>query len=330
LSFWHAPRSYDFVFEEADMTSEMTSRRVPWVALALSLLSAGVGHLYCGRIAKGLPLYFAWLLVPLGFTMAAFLPPSATGLVLLMLLPAVVVAIVYLYAAIDAWRFASQIGSGYSLRDYNRASIYWLLIVVQLIYSIGLIAGVRGLVYEAFRIPTRSKSPTILPGDRSLARKLWTRDHVPERGDLIVYRNPTLTGATRFIGRVVAVAGDHLEIRGNRLSINGQELEVVPVPDESVKSLGTETNGRVAMEENAGHRYFVTYANSSSEGSASGEFEATVPEHHAFVLGDNRARSRDSRSFGSIHLGDIVGEVDYIYWPSDSWSRFGVANERLR
>ena len=48
------------------MASVTTSRRVPWVALALSFLSAGVGHLYCGRIAKGLPLYFAWLLVPLG------------------------------------------------------------------------------------------------------------------------------------------------------------------------------------------------------------------------------------------------------------------------
>ena len=41
------------------MASDITSRRVPWVALALSFLSAGVGHLYCGRIAKGLPLYFA-------------------------------------------------------------------------------------------------------------------------------------------------------------------------------------------------------------------------------------------------------------------------------
>jgi hypothetical protein len=61
------------------MVSDITSRRVPWVALALSLLSAGVGHLYCGRIAKGLPLYFAWLLVPICITIAALLPPSPTG-----------------------------------------------------------------------------------------------------------------------------------------------------------------------------------------------------------------------------------------------------------
>src|SRR4029450_4277878 len=109
-----------------NMVSDITSRRVPWVALALSFLSAGVGHLYCGRIAKGLPLYFAWLLVPLGITIAALLPPSTTSFILLVLLPVVIVFIVYMYAAIDAWRLAYQIGPSYSLRDYNRAGIYWL------------------------------------------------------------------------------------------------------------------------------------------------------------------------------------------------------------
>ena len=311
------------------MASVITSRRVPWVALALSFLSAGVGHLYCGRIAKGLPLYFAWLLVPLGITIAALLPPSPTSFVLLVLLPVVIVFIVYLYAAIDAWRLAYQIGSGYSLRDYNRAGVYWLLIVVQMVYSIGLIAGVRGFVYEAFVIPTSSMSPTILPGDRFLARKLLTRDHVPKRGDLIVYRNPTPTGATKFIGRVVAVAGDHLEISGERLFINGKELERDRVPDESLKFLGNQVNGRVAIEENSGRRYLVAYGDSKDGGRAQGDFDATIPERHVFVLGDNRDRAKDSRHFGSIHLADIVGYVEYIYWPSESWSRFGVANDRL-
>ena len=30
-----------------------------------------------------------------------------------------------------------------------------------------------------------------------------------------------------------------------------------------------------------------------------------------------------------LHTADIVGYVQYIYWPSKSWSRFGVANDRL-
>jgi signal peptidase I len=311
------------------MVNEITSRRVPWIAVALSLLSAGVGHFYCGRIVKGLPLYFAWLLVPLGITFAVLLLPSPTSLVLLVLLPVVFVFIVYLYAAFDAWRLASQIGSDYSLRDYNRAGVYSLLIVVQMVYSIGLIAAVRGLVCEAFLIPTSSMSPTILPGDRILARKLLARDHVPERGDLIVYHNPTPTGATRFVGRVVALAGDHLQINGQRVLINGNELERDRVPDESLKFLGDQVTGRVAFEVNSGRRYLVAYGGTTDRGRAQGDFDATIPEQHVFVLGDNRDRSRDSRRFGSIHLANIVGYVEYIYWPSESWSRFGVANDRL-
>jgi signal peptidase I len=311
------------------MASVITSRRVPWVALALSFLSAGVGHMYCGRIAKGLPLYFAWLLVPLGITIAALLPPSPTSFVLLVLLPVVIVFSVYLYAAIDAWRLAYQIGPGYSLRDYNRAGVYGLLIVVQLVYAIGLIAGVRGWVYEAFRVPSSSMSPTILQGDRFLVRKLMSRDHFPRRGDLIVYNNPTSTGATKFIGRVVAIAGDHLEIHGERVLINGKELERDRVPDESLRALGEQVNGRVAFEENAGRRYLVAYCNSKDGDRAQDDFDAMIPEHHVFVLGDNRDRANDSRKFGSIHLADIVGYVEYIYWPAESWSRFGVANDRL-
>ena len=311
------------------MASELTSRRIPWIALALSFLAAGVGHLYCGRITKGLPLYFAWLLVPLCLMVAALVPPSATGLLLLVLLPAVGIVALYLYAAIDAWLLARRIGSDYALRDYNRAGVYWLLIVVQIVGFIGLVAGVHGSIYEAFYIPTSSMSPTILNGDRILVKKLLSPDHFPERGDLIVFRNPTSSEAIAFVKRVVAVAGDQIEISGERVLINGNELKRDRVPNESLKHLGDQLGGQVVFEVNSGHRYLVAYDDTAEEESGQSVFEATVPEGHVFVLGDNRNRSMDSRQFGSIHSGNIIGNVEYIYWPAESWSRFGVANDRL-
>jgi RNA polymerase sigma-70 factor (ECF subfamily) len=162
---------------------------------------------------------------------------------------------------------------------------------------------------------------------RILARKLLPKNYFPERGDLIVFRNPTPSKATAFAKRVVAVAGDHIEIHGERLLINGKELERYRVPDESLKHLGKQVRGRVSYEMNSGHRYLVAYGDSSDEGRAQGDFEATISERHVFVLGDNRDRSKDSRHFGSIHIGDVVGYVDYVYWPSESWSRFGVVND---
>ena len=306
------------------MANDVTSQRVPWIALALSFLSAGVGHVYCGRIAKGLPLYFAWMLVPLAGIFAAVNRPSGLGLALL-LLPVFVVLILYVYAALDAWFLARQIGADYALQDFNRPAVYWLLIVVQFLFSVGLNAGVYGFVYEAFLIPSKSMSPTILAGDRVLARKMLPRDYFPERGELIVYRNPTNSQASSFVGRVVAVAGDRVKITGERILINGSELERDRVPAESLKGFGRHVNGKVAYEENAGRRYLVTYGDIANDAEPRKDFEGVVPERHVFVLGDNRDRSNDSRNFGEVHAGDILGCVDYIYWPAASWSRFGLA-----
>jgi hypothetical protein len=46
------------------------------------------------------------------------------------------------------------------------------------------------------------------------------------------------------------------------------------------------------------------------------------------VLGDNRNRSLDSRKFGFVPLGDLVGVVQYIYRPAATWSRFGVFRDQ--
>ena len=309
------------------MAKPIKSRRVPWVALVLSFLAPGLGHLYCGRIVKALPLYLAWTLVLLCATIATLLQPSVTVLVLLLLLPPVCMVIAYLYAAMDAWKLAHQIGADYTLRDYNRIVLYGLLILVHNVYPIGLIAGVRGLVYEPFEIPVSSMTPTILKGDRILARKLFTKDN-PDRGDLVVYHNPTPTPGTgaRFVGRVVAVSNDWIEISGKRLLINGSELTRVRVPDEELKHLNNQVSGNVAYEQNSGRRYLVTYGTANAKAKAQEASKETISDGQFFVLGDNRDRSRDSRHFGTIDNSDIVGYVDYVYWPAETWSRFGLVD----
>lgn len=305
------------------MTSEPSSPRFPWGAIALSFLSSGLGHIYCGHIVKGLFLYSARLLLPLLCIFAAFLHPSQGTLFGLILIPAAILVLLYLYAPIDAYLIARRTGSDYKLKEYNRSALYCVLIAMHLTYPFGLLWGTREYVYEAFLIPTRSMSPTFLAGDRILANKRPIRNGFPERGDVVVFRAPASETGQTWIKRVIAVSGDRIEINGNQIKVNGKELVRELVPTESLSKIRNQVKGDVFYEVNAGRRYRVLFDEMSADAPEPKAIEFLVPARSVFVLGDNRNRSKDSRHIGAIHIGDVLGTVDYLYWPAESWSRFG-------
>ncbi len=152
------------------MTTESTTtdatRRIPWVAMALSFLSAGVGHIYCGRIFKGLLLYFAWFVIPLAVSIGALFQASLGTLIGLILVPTLIVTVLYFCAASDAYSIAKASPRDYQLKDYNRPTIYWLLILVELVYPVGLTIGAQEYVMEAFYLP---ELPARRPGTRQQA-----------------------------------------------------------------------------------------------------------------------------------------------------------------
>ena len=306
------------------MTSDQTSVRYPWVALTLSFLSSGVGHIYSGRIVKGLFLYSARFLLPLLFIIAAFQQPSTGILLGMILVPAAATFLIFVYSPIDAYAIAKRQGSDYNLKEYNRSSVYWLLIVIQLVYPVVLTWGVNEYVYEAFLIPTRSMSPNFLVSDRILVNKRLFRDRFPERGDVVAFRTPASESGRTWIDRVIGVAGDRIVISGREIEVNGKKLERERVPSESVSEIREQVDGNVYTESHGGRRYRVLFSDDASGESNMAEIDVTVPEHSVFVLGDNRDRSRDSRHIGSIHVSDVIGYADYNFFPAETWSRLGA------
>jgi signal peptidase I len=306
------------------MASDQNSVRFPWVALALSFLSSGVGHIYSGRIVKGLFLYLARFLLPLLFIAAAFAQPSSGVFLGLILVPAAATVIIFFYSPIDAYAIAKRTGADYKLKEFNRSSLYWLLVAMQLAYPVALTLGVREYVFEAFFIPMRSMSPNFLAGDRILVNKRPFRDDFPERGDVVVFRTPPSEPGRTWIKRVIGVAGDRIVIRGREIEVNGKKLERERVPTESIAQIRKQVEGDVYYELSGGRRYRVLFADNSVDGSAVDEINVTVPDRSVFVIGDNRDHSRDSRNIGSIHVSDVIGYVDYNYFSAETWSRFGV------
>lgn len=268
---------------------ESSHARLPWLALALTMCCPGLGQLYCGRAARGLVMFGSFALFgPLVVGLSLVATSTASLLLFMTCLLAYLIAAVWI--AIDAKRIAQQLnGQGYTLRDYNNLAVYILLSLTSVPYSIGLAFFLRANVMEAFLIPSKSMAPTLIPGDRILTNKLAISTRTFARGDLVVFRNPE-NRRQMFVKRIVGLPGDSIEIKERELLLNGESL----------------------------HRTSDDAALPPSKPSTQ-----TVPAGSYFVLGDNRDLSHDSRAFGFLSHGEITGVVSYLYWPANSWSRFG-------
>ena len=94
------------------------------------------------------------------------------------------------------------------------------------------------------------------------------------------------TPETALIKRVIAVGGETIEIRSNTVYIDD-----------------------VALDE--------PYLRPGSRMEAFGP--VTVPDGEVFVMGDNRNQSEDSRRFGAVPVGDVIGRAFVRVWPPSRW-----------
>jgi signal peptidase I len=108
------------------------------------------------------------------------------------------------------------------------SKLRWLHLPALLVAGVALALGLRIFVLEPFKNPSAAMAPSLEVGDYMFASKLAPRLGPPEVGDIIVFRNPC-TPEKDFVKRVVALAGDTVEVRCDRLYRNG-----ATVPSETV------------------------------------------------------------------------------------------------
>lgn len=173
-----------------------------------------------------------------------------------------------------------------------------------------------------------SMKPTLIEDQRLILNR-WTRTtkKMPERGDIVTLEAPSTKyvlsaeydsnnviakydneptnwfnkfvyyfleiGKESYIKRVIALPGEHLEIKDGKVYINGEELNE-PYLQEGVTTT-------VNKEEQP-------------------YYDLIVPDNCVFVMGDNRDFSTDSRAFGCVPLEKIEGTVWIRFWP---FSLFG-------
>jgi len=310
----------------AELMAKTKNKRRIWLAVLFSLIMPGLGQVYCGKLTRGLVFNF-FNILPLPIIIGLLYVINSPMLMQISIALILAGGTVQLIAIFDSVYLANHAKTDYELKDYNNPVIYALLILIVTGGSAGSGLYLRDQMLEAFRVPVASNYPTIVPDDRFLANKLAYKTSDPKRGDMVVFVNPE-NRHQNYIKRIVAVAGDTVEIKDGQLYLNEQKLPWRKLPDSvleniKIEVMGKHLKGDVFEEINGDAKYKIFLAKPPYDKASSDFAKITVPQHHCFVLGDNRSNSRDSRHFGPIPLATIVGRADYLYWPAKDWSRFG-------
>lgn len=164
--------------------------------------------------------------------------------------------------------------------------IIWSFLEIFETLLIALVAVVliRFFIAQPFLVSGSSMEPSFYNGDYLLVDELTYRFRKPQRGEVVVFKNP-LDDSSYYIKRIVGLPGEKVVLNQGRVTI--------------------ENNGAVVDIKEA-------YTTNDS-GLKYQEFVLDADDY--LVLGDNRGFSYDSRSWGALPEDNIVGLVRLRLWP---------------
>lgn len=147
------------------------------------------------------------------------------------------------------------------------------------VIALAIVIPVRTYIAQPFIVSGASMDPTFETGEYLIVDELTYRFEKPERGQVIIFKFPRNT-KTYFIKRIIGLPGETVDVRQGKVRIlNDQYPEGIVLEEPYV----------------------------SATHSVRDSFTVTLDANEYFVMGDNRAESSDSRSWGPLEEKFIVG-----------------------
>ena len=282
----------------------MEWRPKTWIAIVLALFLQPLAMLYLMRVRWAVVYFLANVVV----TLTEMYLTSRVNIVWLHYFSFnYVIAIICI---VHAYRVTQNTGVVGARPWYSR---WYGLTSILLVPYLG-IAVTRTFVLEPFHIPSGAMLPTLPVGSYIVVNKwgfgnyrlfgiqiLKTQMSTKiERGDVVVFdypEDPTI----QYVKRVVGLPGDRVEYRDRKLIINGEAATYSEVKRTDVSTI---------LHEKMGSSDNLIQLATNYHYIANGEY--TVPAGKYFVLCDNRDNSKDSRYWGFVPQGNIIGKVIYV------------------
>ena len=283
--------------------------RKPILALLFSICP-GLGQQYAGNLLRGIILYISLVIISWLAAIAYMYVDSPSISLLLLSVPFVGVA----FIAIDAFYCAKRQPQDYRLKWYNRVWIYGVVFILLLVTVNPLMDYlVGGHIVRALFVTSNSMRPAVLDRDLVVINKL----DKPTRGDIVLIKfaddrqdtdaqskksaqtkKKQRSGVTKLLKdevlrRVIAQAGDRVEIKGRQVFLNGKPLQEDYASYSEQHSLNPHTASDYHLD------------------------PIFVPSGAYFVLSDAREYSFDSRIFGLVEAKEISGVATKVFW---SWN----------
>jgi signal peptidase I len=172
-------------------------------------------------------------------------------------------------------------------------------VVETLVLTVVIFLAIQTFIAQPYKVQQESMETTLLPDQYVLVDKLTPRWSPYSRGDIVVFDPPeswASGGGVPFIKRVIGLPSDRIELRDGLVFVNGVELDEPYLYEEDGVPQTTDP-------------------------AVGGSTVWSVPDGEMFVMGDHRQNSADSRNFGPIEIGHVIGRAWLRYWPFDT---FGI------